>query len=55
MSWQSVATALVIAAAVAYLVYKVFIASRPARRKDGPDVPIGRLMRGKRRPPSCHE
>lgn len=60
MSWQAVATGLVVAAAIAYLVYKVLLASRPPRRRAGPDVPLGRLTRsarsrrGKRHPPSCH-
>ncbi len=54
MSWQAVATAVVVAAAALYLVYKVAIASRPRTRRKGPDVPVSRLVRGKRAAPKCH-
>jgi hypothetical protein len=54
MSAQGIATAFVVAAAVAYLVYKVFVASRPPKkRREGPDVPLERLTRRKKRP-GCH-
>ena len=55
MSWQSVATAFVVAAAVVYLVYKVLIASRPRIARKGPDVPVARLTRKGRKAPSCHD
>jgi hypothetical protein len=40
--------ALVVGAALAYVVYRFFFASRrPPRRKRGPDVPLSRLRKGK--------
>ncbi len=49
--WQWVATAIVVVLAVVYLVWKLVVAPRRgARRKgNGPDVPVDRLTKKKKR------
>lgn len=59
MTWQQVAALLIVLAAVAYLVWKMTRGSRPpaGRPKKGPDVPVSRLARRKKRDEgssSCH-
>jgi len=48
MSAQAWGAALIVVLALCYLVWKLGFASRPRRRKRGPDVPVSRLVR--RRP-----
>jgi hypothetical protein len=47
-SWQAWSAALIVLAAVVYLVWKLGFASRSRPKKKGPDVPASRLVR--RRP-----
>ena len=59
MGWQEIATAVVVLAAVGYLVWKLGVAPRlgSGRKAKGPHVPVDRLVRGKRAPKrdsACH-
>lgn len=49
--WQWVATAVVVTGAVVYLVWKLGVAPRrkAGRKGSGPDVPVSRLTKKKRR------
>jgi hypothetical protein len=49
--WQDLAAFVIVAAAAVYLVWKLGWASRPpgARRRGGPDVPVGKLVRDARK------
>lgn len=49
--WQWVATGVVVAGAVFYLVWKLAVAPRrkAGRKGNGPDVPVGRLTKKKKR------
>lgn len=44
---QGVIVALVVGAAVAYVIFRFFFAGRRPRRRRGPDVPLSRLRKGK--------
>jgi len=48
-SWQAWTAALIVLAAVVYLVWKLGFASRPRQKKKGPDVPASRLVRRRRK------
>ena len=49
MSWQSIAVALAVAAALGYLVWKLgFAGGAGPKRKRGPDVRAKQLVRKKR-------
>jgi hypothetical protein len=49
--WQWVATAIVVGGAVVYLVWKLAVAPRlgAGRKSEGPDVPVDRLTKKKKR------
>jgi hypothetical protein len=49
VSWQHAAAGLIVAAAAAYLVWKLTRAARPPRTQRGPLVPAARLVRKPRR------
>jgi hypothetical protein len=48
MTWQEPIAALIVLVAAAYLIWKVGWASRPRRRR-GPDVPLAKLTRPRKR------
>lgn len=51
--WQIVAVVIVVLGAAGYLVWKVVLGGKaPKRRKPGPDVPLGQLVRRKKREPN---
>jgi hypothetical protein len=54
MTIQGIATVVTVALALGYLVHKLFIASRPPRHRPGPDVPLSRLRKRKKRASGCH-
>jgi hypothetical protein len=47
LNWQAWTAGLIVAAAIAYLVWKIGFASRRRPKKRGPDVPASRLVRRK--------
>ncbi|MEM1414158.1 MAG: hypothetical protein AAGH15_04630 [Myxococcota bacterium] len=49
MSWQEVLTALTVAGASAYLVWKFGPGTRAPKKRRGPDVRTGDLLKKKRR------
>jgi hypothetical protein len=49
VNWQHAAAGLIVAAAAAYLVWKVALSTRPPRKQRGPLVPASRLVRKPRR------
>jgi hypothetical protein len=49
VSWQHATAALIVAAAAAYLVWKIALSTRPPRTQRGPLVPASRLVRKPRR------
>lgn len=49
MIFQQIAVALVVGAAILYLVWKFLGGRRAKGRQGGPDVPIGRLVRRQRK------
>ena len=53
--WQEVVTALVVLAALGYIVFKMGLAPRLGRRVVRPDVPVSRLRKVRRVTPSCHD
>lgn len=55
-TWQQMGAAVVVLAAVVYLIWKMSWGSRPPRRrKKGPDVPTSQLTRKKREGPKSNE
>ncbi|HJK92097.1 MAG TPA: hypothetical protein RMH85_09655 [Polyangiaceae bacterium LLY-WYZ-15_(1-7)] len=49
MGWQPLAAGVVVALAVAYLVWKLGLQGRRPKEKGGPDVPASRLVKSARR------